>query len=60
MPQTQPLLSHDQSRAEFGRTLMAIRRILSRSPNKEDNLEACKELCIYLKASDSRVLLFSP
>ena len=41
--------------------LMAVRRILSRSPNKEDNLEACKELCIYLKASDSaRVLLFSP
>ena len=40
--------------------LMAIHRILGRSPNKEDNLEACKELCIYLKASDSCVLLFSP
>ena len=33
--------------------LMAIRRILSESPNKEDNLDACKELCIYLKASDN-------
>ena len=41
--------------------LIAIRSILSRSPNKEDNLEACKELCIYLKASNNaRVLLFTP
>ena len=40
---------------------MRIRCILNKSPNKEDNLEACKELCIYLKASDSTsVLLFSP
>ena len=63
MPQThvQPLqLSHDQLRAEFGRMLMTIRRILSESPKKENNLEACKELCIYLKASDSvHALLFS-
>ena len=33
--------------------LMAIRRILSKSPNKEDNLEACKEFCIYFKVSDN-------
>ena len=33
--------------------LIAIRRILSESPNKEDNLEACKEFCIYFKVSDS-------
>ena len=63
MPQThvQPLqLSHDQLRAEFGRMLMTIRRILSKSPKREDNLEACKELCIYLKASNSAsALLFS-
>ena len=60
MPQAQPPLSHDQLQAEFRHMLMAIRRILSRSPNKEDNLEAYKEPCIYLKASDSCVLLFSP
>ena len=41
--------------------LIAIRSILSKSPNKEENLDACKELCTYLKASDSaRVLLFTP
>ena len=32
---------------------MAVRRILSKSPNKEDNLEACKEFCIYFKVSDN-------
>ena len=41
--------------------LIAICSFLSRSPNKEDNLEACKELCIYLKASNNaRLLLFNP
>ena len=62
-PQRSSLLSFDQLRAEFGRLLMRIRRILSLSPNKEDNLEACKELCIYLRAtrhSDSaNIPLFS-
>lgn len=57
--QVQPLLSHDQLRADFGRMLMTIRHILSNSPNKEEKLEACKELCLYLKANDSaNVLLF--
>ena len=49
----QPLVSHDQLRAEFGWMLIRIRCILSESPNKEVNLEACKEFCSYLKASDS-------
>ena len=40
---------------------MRIRRILSQSPNQEDNLEACKEFCIYLRASDrANVPLFGP
>ena len=59
--QKQSLLTTDQLRAEFSRLLMRIRRILSESPNWKDNLEACKELCIYLKASDNTsALLFSP
>ena len=32
---------------------MAVRRILSKSPESRTNLEKCKELCIYLKASDN-------
>ena len=40
---------------------MDIRSILSESPKKKNNLKKCKELCIYLKASDSaNALLFSP
>ena len=40
---------------------MRIRRILSKSPNQEDNLEACKEICVYLRADDNAtVSLFSP
>ena len=41
--------------------VIAICSILSKYPNKEDNLEACKKLCINLKASDSAhvLLLFS-
>ena len=39
---------------------MNICKILSKCPNKEVNLETCKELCIYLKASNStNVLLFN-
>ena len=54
------LLTSDQLRSEFSHLLMRIRRILSQSPNWEDNLEACKELCIYLKASDNtKAPLFS-
>ena len=60
-PQRSSLLSFDQLRAEFSRLLMRIRRMLSQSPNQEDNLEACKELCIYLKASNNaNIPLFSP
>jgi len=51
--QKQPLLDNDQIRADFGQMVKAIRHILSQSPDWEDNLEACKELCIYLKASDN-------
>ena len=50
-PQRSSLLSFDQLTAEFSRLLMRIRRILSQSPNQEDNLEACKELCIYLRTT---------
>lgn len=32
---------------------MRIRHILSQSPNKDVNLEACKELCFYWEASDN-------
>ena len=39
---------------------MKIRSILSKSPNEKDILEPCKELCVYLKASNSAsILLFS-
>ena len=53
MSQKPSLLTNNQLRAEFSHLLMRIRRILSQSPKWEDNLEACKELCIYLKASDN-------
>jgi len=60
LSQSQPLLTIDKLRAEFGRLIMTIRRILSQCPNWENNLEACKELCVYLKASDNAsTLLFS-
>ena len=40
---------------------MDIRSILSESPKKKNNLKKCKELCTYLKASDSgSASLFSP
>ena len=46
--------------AEFSHLLVRIRRILSRSPNQENNLEACKELCCYLKVSgNGNIPLFS-
>jgi len=58
--QKQPLLDNDQIRADFGQMIIAIRRILSQSPDWEDNLKTCKELCIYLKASDNaNIPLFS-
>jgi len=38
---------------EFSHLLMAVRRILSKSPESRTNLEKCKELCSYLKASDN-------
>ena len=47
-----PLVSIDQMRAEFGLLLNSIRRILNASPDREDNLESCKELCLFLKAGD--------
>ena len=60
MSPSQSLLNNDLLRAEFGRLIMTIRRILSRCPNWEENLEACKELCAYVKASDNTsVPLFS-
>ena len=37
--------------SEFSHLLMRIRSILSRCPNENNKLEACKEICIYLKAS---------
>ena len=61
MPQRQPLLTNNQLRAEFSHLLMRIRCILSQSPNFKNDLERCKEICIYLKASDSAdALLFNP
>ena len=60
MPQKQPLLSFNLLSAEFGHLLVRIRRILSKSPKWKDNLEACKEYCKYLKASNkANVPLFS-
>ena len=56
----QPLININQLKAEFSRLLLRIRRILSRAPNWKDNLEACKELCCYLKASGTaNISLFS-
>ena len=41
--------------------VMTVRCILSQSPNWKDNLEKCKEFCIYLKVSDNaNIPLFSP
>ena len=46
--------------AEFSHLLVRIRRILSQSPNQKNNLEACKELCCYLKISGNAIIpLFS-
>ena len=59
--QKHPLLTNDQLRAKFGRLIMTICRILSKCSNWEDDLDACKELCIYLKASgNANIPLFSP
>ena len=56
----QPLLNNDQLEAEFSHLILRIRCILSQAPNWKKNLEACKELCCYLKASGSaKVSLFS-
>ena len=56
----QPLINNDQLKAEFSHLLLRIRRLLSQAPNWEKNLEACKELCRYLKASGSaNISLFS-
>ena len=60
LPQKQPLLTNDQLRAEFGRLILTICRILEKSPSRNKNLETCKQLCAYLKASDNaNALLFS-
>ena len=53
IPQKPQLLTHDKLQAEFSRLLLRIRRLLSQSPNSKNNLENCKEYCIYLKASDN-------
>ena len=56
----QPLLTVNKLRAEFSRLLLRIRRILSQDSDWKENLESCKELCCYLKASGSaNVPLFS-
>jgi len=52
-PQKQPLLSINELISEFSLLTMRIRRILSQSPKQEENLDACKELCVYLKASNN-------
>ena len=53
MPPKQPLLTNDLLRAEFGRLILKISQILEQSPECETNLEGCKQLCAYLKASDN-------
>lgn len=59
-PQKHPLFTNDQLRAEFGRLIMTICRILNKSPDWQDNLEECIDFCSVLKASDStRVPLFT-
>ena len=57
--QIQPLLTFDQLTAEFSRLLTRIRRILSEPPDQDDNLETCKEIFTYLKATFNAPL-FSP
>ena len=48
----------DQLGGKFNRL---IRQILNQSPKQKDSLEACKALCIELRASDNaNVSLFSP
>ena len=60
VPQKQPFLTIDYLRAQFGRLILAICGILENSPNRNNNLEICKQLCAYLKASDNtNALLFS-
>lgn len=59
-PQKQPLLTIDYLRAQFGRLVLTICRILENSPNRNNNLEICKQYCAYLKTSDNtNTLLFS-
>ena len=58
--QYHPLLTLDELKTEFSHLLMRIRRILSKSPDWEKNLEECKEFCCYLKASgNTNTPLFS-
>ena len=58
--QKSSLLTFDKLMAEFSSLLVQIRLILSQSPKQKDNLEVCKELCTYLKASNSaNIPLFS-
>ena len=52
-PQKHPLLTNDQLRTEFGRLIMTICCILNKSPDWQNNLESCKDLCIFLKTSDT-------
>ena len=59
-PEKHPLLINDRLRAEFGRLIMTICRILNKSPDWKDNLESCQDLCIFQKASDNaKVPLFN-
>ena len=54
----QKRLTYDQIRLNFSRL---IRLILNQGPQRKDSLEACKALCIDLRASKSAdVPLFSP
>ena len=52
-PHQSSLISFTSLNAEFTSLLLNVRHILSSSPDKQDNLEICKEFCILLRISDS-------
>ena len=53
------LISVTSLNADFARLLLSISRILSNSPNQQDDLKTCKDYCSMLAVSENESL-FSP
>ena len=62
MPPQISFISTDRLNSDFASLLFSVSRILSETPNQQDNLEKCKDYCLLkFKVSDSSSKsLFSP